>query len=191
MVIAFAVSDAKIENDLRKLTADGKIVFLALSRDCPDARNFHRRYGQSAEGFVLADEFGNLLKSDLTTSSDAIEAVNSLDELTGDLIAQWSAALEQARPLVEQKQFAEAAKIVQVFAFAAGGEKAKEGKRLYDQVAANAKQEYESLTKEMPAGKLADAARQEWAAKLSGFVRKWPKTPAAFAAEDRLGELGT
>ena len=122
------------------------------------------------------------------------ELESFLEQDGGDAMerqAQWSAALEQARPLVEQKQFAEAAKIVQVFAFAAGGEKAKEGKRLYAQVAANAKQEYESLTKEMPAGKLADAARQEWAAKLSGFVRKWPKTPAAFAAEDRLGELGT
>lgn len=187
LVVAFGMPDTKIENDVRKLTGEkGRIVFLALGKDHPDARRFQRRYGRSAEGFILADEFGNLLKSDLAASSDVVEAVNSLDELTAELFARWAAAIKQAKPLMEQKRFPEAAKVLQVFAFAFGIEKAREGKRLYDEVAAQANQEYQALTRDLPAGNLS----RDWATKLSEFARKWPRTPAAFAAEDRLRELG-
>lgn len=185
LLIAFDIPDDKIPNEVRKLTgAKGKVVFLPIGKDHPDRCQARRRFAQSAEGFVVADEFANPLKSNLTAASEVLEAIGGLDELTAALAAQWTAAIKEAKPLLASNRFPEAAKVLQGFAFAAGSEKAREGKRLYDEVASRANEEYQTLIKTMPFGKHTEAADKEWKTKLAEFTGKWPRTPAAFAAED-------
>lgn len=191
LVIVFETPDSEINSDLRDLTGkEGEIVFLSVDKKSKDAKLIGRRYDLKQPGAVMTDEFGNLLASDLGESDDIVEAVYYIDELIAEQIDMWSDAIARGRKLVKEGQYRDAAQVLKVFAFAAGSKDAAEGKELFDIVAREASAELEKIVGDA-GGKLDAKAEKELVANLTEFIAKWPKTPAAFAADDRIAKLAS
>jgi len=188
MVIAYSIPDSKIGQDVRDLTGkQGKIVFLSLGSKDKDVLEFKHRYGLSKAGAVLTDEFGNLLKSGLKDSEEISDAYYELDELMAERFQTWNKAVKKGKLLIDEERYPEAADVLKVFAFATGTNLAKEGKKLFDKVAQVAADEYEKLmaeTAEKKAKDLDKETRDKMLVALSSFIEKWPKTPAAFSADN-------
>jgi hypothetical protein len=138
----------------------------------------------------MTDEFGNLLASDIGESDDIVEAVYYIDELIAEQIDMWSEALDKGRKMIKDGKYREAAQVLQVFAFATGSEEAAEGKKLFDIVAREAAAELEKIAAGA-GGELDAKAKSELTASLTKFIARWPKTPAAFAADDRIAKLAS
>ncbi|MFH2002073.1 MAG: hypothetical protein ABIK28_20535 [Planctomycetota bacterium] len=140
----------------------------------------------------MTDEFGNLLKRGLKNSEEIVEACYELDELIADRHTAWGKAIEKGGLLIEQQKYSDAAHVLKEFAFASGTDRAKEGKRLFEKVATVASKELEKLlagTRDQEVKTLDRKTRESLLAALDLFIEKWPKTPAAFSAQDLKVEL--
>lgn len=195
IVIAYGIPDSQVGKDVKELTGkDGKIIFLSVGSKDKDVREFQQRYDLIKAGAVLTDEFGNPLKADLKTSEEIADAYYELDELMAERFKSWRQAIKQGKLLLEKKRYSEAAAVLKVFAFTSGTDLAKEGKKLFDQVAQQASNEYEKLTvitNKKEVKDLDEKTRDMLFATLSTFIEKWPKTPAAFVAESLKQEIAS
>jgi hypothetical protein len=126
----------------------------------------------------------------LTESDDIVEAVYYIDELIAEQIDMWSEAIDKGRKMVEDGRYRDAVRVLQVFAFAAGSKEAAEGKKLFDIVAREASAELEKIVSGA-GGELDAGARKKLIANLTEFIARWPKTPAAFTADDRIAKLAS
>jgi len=153
---------------------------------------YKRRYGLSKTGAVLTDEFGNLLKSGLKDSEEIVDAYYELDELIAERFQVWKEAEKKGKVLIKQELYAEAANVLNTFAFASGTELAKQGRKLFDRVAQVAMNEYEKIVKDTAGKKVKDLDKKTRITlldALSEFIEKWPKTVAAFSAESLKQEI--
>jgi hypothetical protein len=193
MVITYDIPDSNIQNEVRELTGkQGKIVFLSLGNNAKDFLEFKHRYGITKAGVVVTDEFGNPLKCGMMDSEGIVDAYYELDELMADLYQTWHKSIEKGKSLIKKEHFPEAADALKIFAFARGTEKAEEGRKLYYKVSQEASKEYEKLvadTKDKKPDELDMATRDRLIAALTAFIKKWPKTPAAFSAETLKSEI--
>ncbi len=193
MVITLGIPDAKIQGDVRELTGKkGKIVLLSLESNDKEALEARRRYDLKKPGAVLTDEFGNVLKGGMKDSEQIMDAYCEMDELMADMYQAWTEAIREGKFLIQKGRYFEAARVLKVFAFASGTKKAEEGKRLFENVAEVASEKYEILAQEIRGTDITalnEGARKALIGRLADFIGKWPKTPAAFAAEDRMAEI--
>jgi len=197
IVIVFEIPDAQIGGDVCELTGEsGDIVFLSVNAKDKDARAVARRYDLEQPGAVMTDEFGNLIASGLETSDDIVDAFYESDELMAEVYGEWSAAVTKGKAHLEKREYSAACRVLQAFAFAAGSDTAEEGRKLFGQVVPLAKREFDDLlakvsaaTEGEPPKALDRKQRDALKKRLVHLITRWPKTPAAFSAEDFLEKL--
>ncbi|MBU0754086.1 MAG: hypothetical protein KJ645_03035 [Planctomycetes bacterium] len=189
-MLSYDIPDSRIGKDVQELTGKaGKVVFYSVDGKDKDAPGLQQRYDLTKSGAVLADEFGNPLKSGLKDSDEIADAYYELDDLMAERYQAWKKAIKKGRLLLEQGNYPEAAGVLKVFAFATGTDQAKDGKMLFDQVAQVARDEYNALVTDSKNMEMDKKTRNTLIAALSAFIEKWPKTPAAFSAEKLKQEL--
>ncbi|MBI4879712.1 MAG: hypothetical protein HY812_08655 [Planctomycetes bacterium] len=187
LVIALDVPETGIPKEIRDLAGEnGRVVLVALAQGGADAVEAKHRFGLDQGKAVLADEFGNPLKSGVEAGEDIADAFHELDELLAGLTETWNEALRRGRVLLESGKREEAARALSVFAFAAGTDTAAAGKKLFEEAAAGAREELERLVEAAGEKKAADLdadARAALIRDLTGFIERWPRTPLALAAD--------
>jgi len=193
IVIALGIPDSEIGQDVKALTGkDGKIVFFSIMKEDADALACRRHYDLEDTCAVLTDEFGNLLKPGLKDSEAIADACYEVDDLLADRYQAWTKAIQKGEALLGAGKFPEAALVLKDFAFASGTDLAEQGKRLFNRVSEAASKEYEALTastKGRKAEKIVGGEREKLLADLDAFMKRWPKTPAAFSAASFAHDL--